>query len=261
MTTCSIIIPISKYSVSNSNYVQLEQKPWESNVGKLTKGGVWAYLDSLLFGDPEEDLEENCGMNTDGSVNSTIYAYPFPFELPYYINSTRGTLGEKQINQLQYSEIIQVQSGTAPSTTYQTDNIISADWIFDPIDTNGNIKPQPSITWNGGKLDDISDGIYGSILIVYDVVQHVYPFTIFSDEELTENKYSSFIYAVWEGGNNVIEFVPSDDAIGDSCKNRGEVVNISDPDPSGEPTAYPEDQYIDWDYCSDCQLDENGDCY
>ena len=65
---------------SGDDFVLLEQEPWDPYVGYLTKLGVIAYLNALLFEGPE--VLPNCAYN-GGMFSKAIYAYPSRPDLNY----------------------------------------------------------------------------------------------------------------------------------------------------------------------------------
>lgn len=250
-------MPYQTLSITRSNqreessaYVLLEQEPWDQYVGMLTKGGVVAYLNNLLFGD--EKQEEDCGVAEDGTISSLIYAYPSPASLNYRIAISHGELGERIVDEVEYAEILQIQMEQNPTLRYPTSSIISATWVTDSFATDGEALARPAISIAGGRIF-ISKSVYGTILVIYRVIRHTYDGTILPRPDAAENKYQSFVYAVWDGGNNVIEYqLPADAEDGGKCNNRykrgqGGTEPPKDCEP---PIATPEDISVDVDYCS-----------
>lgn len=257
MTTKSLLINYSIPQPSPSDsFVLLEQEEWGPNVGMLTKAGAIAYLDALLFGDPEEDLEENCGVATDDLIKTYVYAYPYPANLAFDIHITHGTLTSQTFQQEVYSEIINVQQDTELDLKYPAVSIISAEWVANAYDANFNKLSGVPLTISGNKVL-VGQKVFGSVLVKYNVVRYRYRASVPLREDDTDEGYNSYIYTIWDGGNNVIKFEPSEDATleGSNCGNRfGELTVGDDGDDRVPPYADGEDIIKYRDYCQDCIL-------
>lgn len=235
--------------------VLLEQEPWDRYVGLLTRGGVVVYLRSLLFDEPPQ--EEKCAA-LDGVVGGIVYAYPDPPGLAYHLGISHGEAGERIVSELEYAEVLQIQNEQRPSLRYPTGEILSATWVTDAFAADGESLPRPAVSIAGGQIV-IAAPVYGTLLVIYRVTRHTYRVRIAARPTAPENKYQSYVYAVWDGGNNFIEYQPPVDAEDDGrCNNsrRGDG-DISAPDRC-EPSVYPEDIWRYWDYCQNCALVYDG---
>jgi len=252
MAIFNLLIPYISPLAREYGGVMLEQEPWDPNMGYLTKAGAVAYLNALLFGDPEEDLIENCGAD----VQSTVYAYPEPSNLQYSIAITHGVLGEAREEILEYAEVIQVQQETDINLQYPTTNVISAEWLTDAFNLDGDTLPTPDIIISGGSVA-VESRVDGSLYVIYEVFRHIYSVAVPEREDAEENNYQSHIYAVWAGGNNVIEYdLPADLEDGGSCNNFVGSGVVFPPDEPEPPRAYPEDQQKYTDYCTGEEIEE-----
>lgn len=233
------------------NRVLLEQEPWDPYVGMLTKGGAFAYIRNLLF-DEGDGVQENCGVDADGWITGSVYAYPDPAALAYKIGVSHGKLGPRIETELQYAELLQIQNETEPELRYPTTSIISASWVTDALAKDGETMPRPAISTAGGRVR-IAAKTYGTILVIYRVIRHTYQVWISPRPTAAENKYQSFIYAIWDGGNNVIEYKPPADAEdGGRCNSlaRYGEGGTEPPTDCEPPHASPEDLHYDVDYCT-----------
>lgn len=239
----------------SSGNVLLEQEPWDKYVGYLTRAGAVAWLDAMLYGDPEEDLTEHCGIDTAGNVAGVVYAYPEPVSLNYLAGISHGRLGPRRIDKLPYSEVLQVQLETEPALKYPTDKIFSAEWLTDAFTNDGATLPRPAVDISG-KRPRIAGAIFGSLLVVYEVVRHTYTVTISARPASVEKAYQSHVYAVWDGGTRAMEYQPPDEAAaGGRCNGRYGVGTIND-SPYDPPTVQPKDIERQWDYCSNSAVEE-----
>ena len=241
----------SRAGQETKNRVLLGQEPWDPYIGMLTVGGLWAYIRQLLYGEGE-GVQENCGADEAGLIGGVVYAYPDPAGLVYDLGISHGDPGPRIETELKYAELLQVQNETEPSLRYPTDEIYSAVWVTDALAKDGETLPRPAISIAGGRVRTATP-TYGTILAIYKVVRHTYQVWISPRPTAAENKYQSFIYAVWDGGNNYIEYQPPADAEdGGRCNN---LIHYGEggTTPSGDcepPRPTPQDINYDVDYCS-----------
>lgn len=194
--------------------VLLEQEPWDPYVGYLTKGGAVAYLRGLLFGEADQELPAtNCGIDVaaGGITKGTVYAYPDPPELGYLLALSHGTVSGHSVEFLNFAEVVHLQNEIEPALRYPTRRIVSAEWLGSAMLGALPAAGMPAIAIAGGRVK-ASAPIYGSMLVVYEVVRHIYAATVTPRLEAAQNKYQSYIYAVWDGGNNYLEYKPPADA-------------------------------------------------
>jgi len=258
-------MPYQTLSITRSNqreessaYVLLEQEPWDAYVGMLTKGGLLAYLRSLLYGETDEEQEKgNCGL-LNGIAETVVYAYPYPASLAYAIGISHGDLGPREKTVSEYAEVIQVQNVTDPQLKYPTDRIISAEWLS-AFKLSGETASRPTISTSGGRIR-LSAPCYGSLFVRYEVVRHIYSVTVEPRPDATENLYESFIYATWNGGNEYLKFEPPADAEsgGGRCNTGGGESDIQPSDDCEPPSASPADIHQDYDYCRKCLITTAG---
>jgi len=230
------------------NRILLEQERWDPYIGMLTKGGVVAYLHGLLFGE-ESGVEKRCGVDEEGNVSSDIFAYPDPPDLGYHLGISHGVLGPRVITDLVYAELLQIQGVTEPALRYPTREILSAEWVTDAFAVDGEALPRPVVSITDGRVR-IAQAVYGTMLVIYRVVRHSYAATISPRPEAAENRYQSYIYAVWPGGTNYRAYeLPPAVENGGRCNLNGDDVDIDSPDGCRPPSVRPEDLHYDVDYC------------
>lgn len=244
---------VSPLSLGDSDAsVLLEQEGWPRYIGYLTRLGVVAYLDGLLFGDDDaEDASRNCGTDQLGRVVKNIYAYPDPADLGYLIGISHGEIGERIVEDLEYAEVLNLQNETEINLKYPCQGIISKEWITDSFNVEGGELPPPnvSITVDGTDLD-VSGPAVGALLVVYRVIRHRYRITVPPRENAGENSLQSFVWVAWNGGNNYMEVSLPDDQEPGECNNYGDTGHIGDPGPDRPDSVPPEDESVDIDYCT-----------
>jgi len=199
---------------SSGGSVMIEQNAWSPYTGYLTKGGAVAYLYSLLFGEPDDGPGENCGATggVDGNTaTGTVYTYPDPPELPYKFSVSNASVTGLAVEALEFAEVVHIQNTTEARLQYPTRRIISAEWLSKGLGL-------PEIITTGGRVR-VRKPTMGSMLVVYEVVRHSREVSVNPRLDSTKNLYQNFIYVVWDGGNNYLEYSPPPDAEeGDSGK-------------------------------------------
>lgn len=230
----------------NDDSVLLEQEAWDPYVGFLTKLGVVAYLNKLLY--QGDDLEPNCAYD-GSSYSKTIFAYPSRPDLNYIIGCSWGTLGPRRVQEVDYTEAIQCNLELGPQLTYPALSVTRYSWVGDAYSPEGDILTRPSVTINDHGIA-IAEKVYGTLLVTYRVCRHLYSIAIRPRSDAEENKLQSFVYACWDGGNTFIEVEAPAGAEEDQCNNfgsGGDHFTTGDDVPQSVP---PEDQTIWKDYCT-----------
>jgi hypothetical protein len=250
----------------------LEQEPWDPYTGHLTAAAAVAYLDALLYGDPDAELSEMCGTDKYGTMYGAIYVYPSPQTLNYRLAVTNGSLGMMRLENLTHREVLQVNMATDPPLRYPASLIFSATWLSGAWAVDGTELPAPAVDISGSR-PHLAFPVVGSLLVVYKVVRHQYEVIIPPRTEATENIYQSHVYAVWNGGTRVMEFTTppgiskTDSAV--RCNNSLNTwmygidpltgLKLGDSDfidhPDDPPTVKPEDESKYWDYCANAPLE------
>jgi len=229
---------------NNDDFVLLEQDPWEPLVGYITRFGLYQYLNSLLFF--KEPPEPKCP--TIGP--RTVYAYPSRPDLNYRIGCTWGTLGPRRIVELDYHETIQCDLQTELTTKYPPLAITGWEWIGGAWSSEGEPLEHPAVTTDGGKIL-LSQPVYGTLAVNYRVCRHLYTLAIPSRPGALENTIQSHVYAVWDGGNVVME-IEWPEGLDEGLCNYNHTSGIGDLIDDRRPPDHvdPEDEYIDVDYCT-----------
>jgi hypothetical protein len=258
----ALTIQYAPPSDSGAGYVALEQEPWPKFTGYLTQGGVIAYVKSLLFGDPTtgQDNEDDCGM-WGGSFSTKMYACPYPHGLHYTAGLSHGSVGGRVIQQENYAEVVLLQQANTATLRYPTDRIISAEWLADAYDIYGRTTSRPRITTTGGRVT-VDRVVYGAMLVVYEVVRHIYGLAIGRRENYAENLITSHFYAVWDGGNNSLACRPPPDGEdGAHCRHDDDLITgytggnmrpgagDDNGDDDDLPTVRPKDENYSYDWC------------
>jgi hypothetical protein len=240
-----LVIVSPDRSRDNDDFVLLEQEPWDPYVGFLTKLGVVAYLNKLLFQGP--DLAENCGWDGD-TLSRQIFGYPSRRDLNYTAGCSHGTLGPRRVQEVDYTEAIQCNLELEPELTYPALSVTRFAWVGDAYSPLGDVLARPAVTINANGIK-IATKVYGTLLVTYKVCRHIYSIAIRPRVGATENKLQSFVYAVWSGGNTYLEVKPPAGAEDGECNYyRGSGNFTSEPN---KPQSVPaDDQNIYIDYCT-----------
>lgn len=227
------------------DFVLLEQAPMEIDVNYLTKAGVIRFLASKLP-NSTTTITTNCGPS-DGSYSSTVYAYPYPQELNYRIGISWGSMGDRTMDIVTFTEIIQCDLQTTLKPKYPVLEIIDYDWVGDVYNAVGQAIEKPAITSIATGLT-LSEPVYGSLVVAYRVVQHKYD--IFVSSRGVENKLQSFSWAVWDGGNAMLELEPPDGAEDGICQGGSSGTSSIEKIPGAPDYVESHDETHHIDYCT-----------
>lgn len=229
-------------------FVLLEQEAWDPYINYLTKAGVIGYLNARLFNAPPPPAF--CSA-PDGSYSKTVYAYPSPGALPYRIGVAVGVISERSQSFLDYAEAIQCDLQTELTPKYPVQEITRWEWVGDAYDRDGAVIPKPAVRISGKGLA-LDQPVYGTVLVVYKVVQHRYTVSIKPRIGAQENRLTAFAWAVWSGGNTVIEVEAPDGAEEGVCQAGLDTGSSHVEDmPDGVPgSVSPDNETHDIDYCT-----------
>jgi len=233
----------------NDDSVRLEQEPWDIDTGYITKFMFFQYLNHLLFdADPPE---ADCP--TLGARN--VYAYPSRPDLSYLIGCTWGTLGPCRINEGEFSEAIQCDLQTELATEYPPLEIIGYTWLGAAYSPEGDFLSNPAVTIDGDKLR-IAQAVYGTLLVKYTVCQHIYSLSVPVRPGAAENTVQSHLYAVWAGGNTVIEIEQPEGAETGECNYGSSWLGDATDDDEPPDHVDPEDEHVNVDFCTGLEIAE-----
>lgn len=235
----------------------LEQEEFSPYVGKLTKAGMAVAVIGWIFPEKGIETQNRCG-GEDGRFEITIYAYLYQQDLSYNAYLSYGVLGDRRIEELDYVEIIRCSLKEQVDFSYPNEGIVSAEFVGNAYDMNGDIISSPSYTSDNRSMY-FSKKVYASIKVRYSVKRHVYNAIITSraqlEQDITteENKYQSTAYAVWSGGIDWIETKTPygfEEFDGDCGNGTIVIINPPDPDPDDPPKVSPENTETHIDYCT-----------
>lgn len=257
MTNVSLNISLAdKVRDIDDDLLFLEQEDYSPYIGKLTKEVMaWAVI-GWIYPELGYETENSCG-GEEGVFETTVFAYLYQQDLNYTADLSYGMFtGARTIETLEYVEVIRCQFKEDVEFSYPCEALLDSQWVGGTYDNLGNLVPKPTYT-NDNRTISFSDKVWGSLRVRYTVTRHVYKCRIESrekdDESVTENKYSSTAYAVWNGG---IDFIGVDAPYGfentdGECGN-GDITDIDpDPDPERDPPKVdPVNTQTRIDYCS-----------
>lgn len=228
----------------------LEQSPWESDIGVVTKETIVSNIASH-FGFRNIGTPVDCGLNEDGSYTSTLVAFPYDADLVYDIGLSYGSLGSAPIVALKVvSELLTFNNQQSASLTYPFHGEVALSWKQGPWNKLGeNVQTTP-LSYSGNEVTTTSR-VYGSVLVSYYTVTHTYTLIV-PPRDSEENKYQSVAWARWDGGYTYEVLEPPENAeesmaTGTTCRTRAK---IDTGDPFDPPTADGSDTTYLIDYCS-----------
>jgi|GEM_PF-7075193 hypothetical protein len=244
----AIVSPSS--SRSTDDFVRLEQEPWDPYIGSLTRFGVLAYLNAMLF--QADEPEPYCAGD---SPTLTVYAYPSRADLNYLAGASWGTLGPRRVQEVLYTEALQLDLELEPELKYPALSIERYVWVGDAYSPAGDVLVRPAVTISGSGIT-IAEKVYGTLLVTYRVCRHLYSLAVQPRPDAEENRLQSFVFTCWDGGNNYIEIEAPEGAEEGACNNRGGSTFNPIWDDYTPDHVEPEDINVDVDYCTGLEIAE-----
>ena len=250
----SLSLSLSDDRDSAENLLFLEQKAFSPFAGKLTKGGMVTGFLSWVLPREYEEPGNTCG-GSSGIFTATIYAYLYLQTLNYSIDTSYGSLGERVVEDITYTEGVQLSLKDRVDFSYPNEEIISTEWVGAVYNSRGETIPKPSFTADNRTLY-FSEKVYGYLKVKYKITRHRYSAIVsgrnIKDATITEDKYTSTVFAVYDGGIDWIQ-VQSPYGFEDfdgECGNGVILDTTPDDSPNAPPTASPDDKDIFIDYCT-----------
>lgn len=255
MESPSLTIPFSAPAASREPVValMLEQKPWRPYTGYLTKVGMVQALSNRLYSTAYDNLVD-CGMDGD-QMACTIYAYPYDPCLHYMLATSYGELSDREIDEFEYEELVNVSLDNEITLQYPAQEIISVDWEGEVWDVDGAVTQAPAYTVQD-KIISLNRPVYGALRVKYRVNRHVYILTVEKRAESPENFFSAVVYGVYPGGITWLDIEPPAGAeefagVDATCGYGAGSVSIEDVSgPGSIPSGVWGDRVIKKDYCS-----------
>lgn len=192
----------------------------------------------------------NCNLNADGELVATVYAYPSPSNLNFNTRLTHGRITGRQVRTESFEEIILFRISDEERTSYPVSSMQSYRWLGDIYDENGAVVNTPNTSYSNNYFN-LSQKIYGSLLVKYNVRRHIFDIAIPENEDEEDNKWDSVVYATFNGGVSWVEVrgEESNSLSGTECETSvGSVVDSDDDDDDDEGSA--SGRYTKIDYCS-----------
>ena len=231
--------------------LMIEQEPWTKYTGYLTKTSLVKALVNRLYGGQYSGLVD-CGMDGD-QLSVAVHVYPYNPFLSYNFFASSGVLSSPVVDQFDHEEIVNIALDESAGLQYPAQEIISADWLGDVWDVDGNIiaGPDPAIDQQGIVF---ARPVYGALRVQYAVIRHVYQLDVVR-RQAVENQYSSVVYAVYDGGLRWLEIEPppgaEEFAAGSECGyGSGGSGSVTDESGGSIPTEVFGNRVIKKDYCS-----------
>ncbi len=234
--------------------LMLEQEPWGSYIGVLTKLFFARYLQSALYGRNDEQEPVDCGWGETMAL--TVYAYPLAPEVHFRLATTCGQMGELQQETIIERQSISFDLATEQTITHPAAAILDAQWLAGPYTTGGARVSAPSLQVRGRSV--ISPiPLFGSVWLTLEVQRTTCIITLERDEaeKLLIAGWSEFCVGLPNGGRPVaieLEAPPGAEEmakLGLPCGRGGFSAAVKDGDDGREPVAPPSNKHIKCDYC------------
>ncbi len=241
--TLRVAIAQPKRDINNDDFVLLEQEPWDLNTGYITHFGLYQYINGLMFS--ANPPSPKCPDLTPRMV----YAYPSRPDLNYKFGCSWGTLGPRIIVDATFRETIQCNLEIELTTAYPPQEIVSWGWIGGAWTEDGEPIDYPVVETDGNKII-LSSKVYGTLAVNYKVCRHKYALSITPRPTAIENRIQSHVYAIWDGGNEVLEIKHPEGTEEEACNyNIDYTMDFID---NRQPPTHvdPEDINVEVDYCT-----------
>ena len=229
----------------------LEQTPWSSNIGVVTKEVIIKKIQDLLAGFGADKTGVDCGMDAIDKYSSLVVAYLYDRDLVYDIGISSGTLSEQPL--IFDKDIIQTvdfNMTTSAPLDYPAHSEVSIVWQQGPWDEDGG-EISSFVQKVTGNALEVNKKLNGTATLTYKTVAHSYGFTITADDGV-EDRFKSVAWARWDGGVEHIELKAPPNA--DEALDQGikcyDIVKIEPNDPFVPPTVTGSDEVEKVDYCS-----------
>jgi len=194
-----------------------------------------------------------------GDDKRWINAYPSPPDLPYRFGVSYGSHGERRVHDGEYTEVIECNMDSVIIPKRYVMEMYSWKWLGQAYDSEGaHIDPAPFTRLSeDGKRLLIDVKVYGLISISYRRIYHLYllglPEYNLSRYEEPDEKYVTYAYAAWDGGNTYVGVERKTPPVGTPSGGGGGII-IDDEDGGGDGYIKGEDEIHEFDYCTGEEL-------
>ena len=232
----------------------LEQKPWDSYTGALTKLFFARYLSGILYGNGQEEDPVDCGWGDTMAL--TVHAYPLAPGVRFRLAATCGIFGELQQETIIERQSISFDLATEQGIPHPATAILDAKWLAGPYTTGGARVSAPKLSVRGRSI--ISPiPLFGSVWLTLEVQRSTCIITLTREEAeaLLVAGWSEFCAGMPEGGRPVaieLEAPPGAEEmakLGLPCGRGGFSGSINKDDGQPDPVAPKANKHIKGDYC------------
>ncbi len=238
----------------------LTQEDWIDNIGKVRMSDFYNFTHNVLLSNTiSNDID--CGLNSDGSCTSIIYAYPRVSDLSYQLHTSYGELYERIVDSYAHQELISFDISKESDLTFTPVGNVSYSWLGSVYDSFGNVVSPPSLVIDSNGKVSLFSKVYGTLKVEYQVTQHKYSLKVTRRDTGTD-LFGAVVYGVYDQGISWLELdnPPNLDELLEGTMNCGgfSVEDPEDGDDAGSPpTKAPKvDRVITTDYCSQLVLSD-----
>ena len=135
-----------------------------------------------------------------------IFVYTLDPGLAFQLHASYGTLSDPSVKEVEFTEIVNFKMDAA-TLDRPVRNLVRQEWLS-VFDQEGNQIAGTGVTADGLTLTP-DEPVYGSLKLTYTALQHAYMLTVAPREEATANRYSTVVYAPYDGGFSYLVVDPA----------------------------------------------------
>ena len=255
-TSFTVNFSESKDDLGLRDMLILSQEDWVNNTGKVRMSDFYNFTYNVLQnGTTTNDVD--CGLNSDGSCTSIIYAYPKVSDLSYQLHTSYGELSDRAVDNYKHQELISFDIDKEADLTFTPTSGVSYSWLGSVYDKTGNVIGNPSVSIDSLGAISLPLKVYGTLKIEYSVTRHKYSLTV-NPRDDGSDLFGAVVYGVYDQGISWLEVDNPPDVnelSNGSISCGGLKVTVEDDDEPDDgrapPTSAPKvNRVITTDYCS-----------
>jgi len=239
------------------NLLTISQEEWVNTIGRVKMSDFYNFSYNVLSsGNVNSSID--CGLSSNGSCKSIIYAFPAIPDLLYQLHTSYGSLSSRSSANFVHSELLLFNMSKSNTLTYFPIGNVSYEWIGSVYDLQGNVRSNSAVDINEEGEILLPEKVYGTLKVKYEVVRHKYILEVFPREEETEDLFGAVVYGIYDEGIAWVELnnPPNLDDIASGSVSCGGLSstssdNTDDTEDGRTPTTAPKvNRKIITDYCT-----------